>query len=304
MPISGLWKEAVSWEASALKQGTGFNPVHRIATEGPAIRQSDAHTAQGGPGVPLSESSPPLELTEYQDPFAYPDEVDFDNPEWGYGPETGTSTRPNAGNLAPDHRGYTPQGFPTPQEYPIGPGTGVGPPEGNEYRDIRVGDNRSSAKLGFKNETVSEGWINKETGGVEDSQESSDVQYTMQTSFQQRDKFRAGSQAAAGRANEQDAPIHSYRPTWAQRIKPWSGGQRHFDMFPFQADQMTRPFLYRNAGTGEVEWMGANEAYNYQVGALQRQPVPDPYSGNPIPGPGNTYDEEASNVQSWIDVEY
>ena len=296
MAISGLWKEATSFQASALKQGTGWNPVHAIPTEGIPLRQSPAHTAQGGDGQ--TPGLVPDMLTENQDPFAYGDEVDFSGNEWGYGPETGTSTRPGQGVPTQDFRGYTPEGFPE------GLNDFQATTENADWREIRIGDNRAVPKVARQNETVTEGWENKETGGVEDPQQSDDSQYTMQTSMQQRDKVRAGSQAAAGRANEYDAPIGSRRVTWSQRIKPWSGGQRHYDMYPFQAEQLVRPFLYRNAGTGRTEWLGANEAFNYQVAPLQRQPVPDPYSGNPIPGPGNVYDEEASNVQSWIDVEY
>jgi len=62
-----------------------------------------------------------------------------------------------------------------------------------------------------------------------------------------------------GRANEFDAPIGSRIP--GQKLRFWSGGERHYDMFPRQQDLIIRPFWARNAGTGYVEWMAPNEMY-------------------------------------------
>jgi hypothetical protein len=158
-----------------------------------------------------------------------------------------------------------------------------------------------SLKLGDKNETVGEGWENKIVGAAEDSVVSSPEQYERQTSMQQRDKVREGSQNPnSGTASEQLAPIGSWRPTWPQRIKPWSGFRRHYDMFPRQQNQVIRPFWYRNAGTGYPEWLGPNAQRMQEP--LQRQPVPDPNAGVLVPSSGNVYQEESYPVQDYVNV--
>jgi len=228
-----------------------------------------------------------------------PDE-DFGSDIWGYGYDTGTADRPGFGTETSAFRGTTPGDFPEPGYHVSGI------PGGNSYRAKNHGGRvTDKAKLGYKNETVSEGWENKVVGILENADVSSIAQYERQTSMQQRDAVRAGSQNPnTGTASEYSAPIGSERITRHQRIKPWSGGQRHYDMFPFQADQLVRPFLNRQAGTGYAEWMAANEAWNYQVPPMQRQPVPDPHAGVEIPAPGNVYQEESANVLSWVNVWY
>jgi hypothetical protein len=178
-------------------------------------------------------------------------------------------------------------------------GNEPGPTGGSFVRQQSHGDFTGvTAKLGDKEETVGEGWVNKETGGVIDAVDADVSQVYMQTSMVQRDKVRAGSQRGAGSASEYDAPIGSWRPTWGVRIKPWSGGRRHYDMTPRRQDQINRPFWYRSAGTGYRRWMAANEAFNYQVEPLQRQPVADPYAGTRVPD--NVYTDETHNwVDSW-----
>jgi hypothetical protein len=290
MAISGLWK-AGQGQSGALKWGTGFNPVHRIMTEGPPLRSSEVPTGYG-PGAEM-ESVPEV-LTSQE-------ELGFEEIEshalWGYGPDTGTDTRPSLGEDSEITRGSTPPGFPDMGDLPEDTRDTV-------WHEKQLGDSRDEAKLGFKEETVSEGWENKTVTSVLDAKTSDPNQYEMQTSMTQRDKVREGSQAQAGRASEHLAPIGSYRPTWGMRRKPWSQGRRNYDMYPRQQDDILRPFLYRTAGTGSQEWMAANEATQYQRNALQRQPVPDPYAGSPTPQPGNVYEEESSDVSTWVDVWY
>ena len=300
MAISGSWKAANSFSATARKWGTGINPVHSINTMGDPLRSSEV-TTMSGPNAPGPRPYPailadPGEALEWH--FG-PDE-DYGSDIWGYGYDTGTADRPNLGTETQDFRGTTPGDYPSPG-YHQG-----GIPGGNSYRAKNHGGRvTDKAKLGYKNETVTEGWRNKTVDGVEDSETSNVAQYERQTSMQQRDQVRAGSQNPnSGTASEYKAPIGSWRPTWGQRQKPWSGGQRHYDMFPFQADQLVRPFLNRQAGTGYREWLAANEAYNYQVHPLQRQPVPDPYAGVPVPQYGNVFEEESYPVQSWVNVWY
>jgi hypothetical protein len=168
-----------------------------------------------------------------------------------------------------------------------------GPTGGAAIRQEEHGAEATNvAKLGDKEETVSEGWLNKAVGGVIDADGSDPSQYTMQTSYTQRDKVREGSQRGGGSASEQVAPIGSWRPTWGIRIKPWSGGRRHWDMTPRRQDQMIRPFWYRQAGTGYQEWMVTNASASPRT-PLQRSPVPDPYAGEEMPG--NVYQDESQN---------
>jgi hypothetical protein len=250
-------------------------------------------TAQG-PNAPGPETLPEGLLNPHDEfpEYGYTDE-EFSSGIWGYGPQTGTGDRPAPDTSTEQMRGYTPTMYP-------GMGNEPGPPGGMAIRSEEHGDVVGiAAKLGDKEETVGEGWVNKFAGGVADSTVADPAQYEMQTSMTQRDKVRAGSQRGAGSASEYDAPIGSWRPTWGMRIKPWSGGRRHWDMTPRRQDQMVRPFWYRTAGTGYREWMAANEAFNYQHDPLQRQPVPDPYAGERTPG--NVYTDESHN---WVDAWY
>ena len=288
MAISGLWNQAQS-QSGAAKWGTGINPIHAIETMGEPLRSSQVPTGYG-PGAPPAQVPEVLTNTASETQF----DEEYADPEWGYGSATATDQRMGWDADNTQARQKTPSAWPSPGYAPNG---GV---MGGLIRRIRIGDNRAINKLGFKNETVSEGWENKEVGTVSNAETSDPAQYERQTSMQQRDQIRVGSQNPnTGTANEHTAEIGSWRPTWGKRIKPWSGGQRHYDMFPFQADTLLRGFTYRNAGTGYPDWMGANEAYNYQVDPLQRQPVPDPYGGNPVPAPGNVYEEESSDVSTW-----
>ncbi len=283
MALSGAWK-AGQPQAGALKWGTGVHPIHGVRTD-PHGRILPAHTGQGGPGAA------PLQI---QDILLEQDleTVDYgDSATFGYGDVTGTATRPNYNELPEEYRGknrYIP---------PRGSG-------GLRFRPEAIGaaTKKAQSKTSEREETVSEGWENKETDLVEDSTVSDARQYEIQTSMTQRDLFREGSQIS-GTASEHFAPVPSRRPTWGQRIKPWSGGRRHHDMLPKGQDQHVRPFLYRNAGTGRVNWMGDNEATNYMISPLDRQPVPPPYSGEQTPrSPAVAYSDFGSN--DWVDSWY
>lgn len=294
MAISGLWQQSQG-QSGAAKWGTGINPIHAIETMGEPLRSSEVPTGYG-PGAPPQDV--PYVLTdvsgtEYDMEYA-------DSVEWGYGPVTATDQRLGWDADNTQARQKTPSAWPPPG--PDAPNGGI---KGGILRRIRIGDNRAVSKASWQNETVTEGWENKEVGTVSNAETSDPAQYERQTSMQQRDQVRVGSQNPnTGTASEYTAEIGSWRPTWGKRIKPWSGGQRHYDMFPWQAEPLIRAFLYRNAGTGYPEWLGANEAFNYQVDPLQRQPIPDPYGGNPIPASGNVYEEESSNVSTWEDAWY
>jgi hypothetical protein len=313
MALSGLWKAATSYESGALKWGTGVNPIHGIATMGQALRQSEI-VHPYGPGQP----APPVPV-ELVDPGVASDydyiEEEYASAIWGYGPETGTSERPGLGSEGDnttttpvsrsDSDDFPPWG-PTGKTNPWGPTGGQIPAGANLRAKSKGGLIPRYLKLGIQQNTVADGWMNKAVSGVEDSQVSDPSQYEMQTSMTQRDKVRQGSQAQPGRASEFLAPIASPRPTWGQRMKIWSGTPRgrHYDMYPFQAEEIIRPFRDRSAGTGYAEWLAANEATNYMVSPLERVPVPDPSAGNPTPQPGNVYAEESSNVSTWVNAWY
>jgi len=296
MAIAGNWLAANETSQGAEKWGHGINPIHGMQTGGPPLRSSEVQTGYG-PGDPWQTTPPGIVDVGTITDWDYVDEEFADTATWGYGEQTGTAERPGLGANTEEFRN-------TADDFPAAM-VARGLPGGSEIRaENKGGRSTSDAKLGDKEETVGEGWVNKETAGVDNAKVSDPSQYEMQTSMTQRDKVREGSQAQPGRASEYLAPIRSWRPTWGQRIKPWSGFRRHYDMFPFQADQIDRPFLLRQAGTGHVEWMASNEAFNYQVPPMQRQPVPDPYAGVPVPAPGNVYQEESYPVSDWVNVWY
>jgi len=237
----------------------------------------------------------PENVIDYEQPIGGYTDEDYSSALWGYGQPTGTAERPGM-DVSTESARATSDLPPIDQDKPQ--------PGGNDFREQGTPID-GIAKLGYKEETVSEGWLNKAVGGVIDAQTSAPEQYEMQTSMTQRDKVREGSQNPnTGTASEYMAPIGSWRPTWGIREKPWSGGRRHYDMTPRVADMIIRPFLNRRAGTGDVGWMNANEATQYQRSPLQRQPVPDPYAGVPIIGSGNVYEEESADVSNWVNVWY
>jgi len=293
MAITGNYLASVEY-TGARKWGTGINPIHGISTDfAEPTGRKDVQTAQG-PNAPGRETLPPglVNPIDLEPEYGYTDE-DFSSQIWGYGPQTGTSDRPARDVPTQEFRADTPTMYP-------GMGNEPGPPGGFAIRSEEHGDVAlNMAKLGDKEETVGEGWENKVVGSYLDAQDADPSQVMMQTSEVQRDKVRAGSQRGAGSASEFTAPIGSWRPTWGRRIKPWSGGRRHYDMTPRRQDQIIRPFWYRTAGTGYQQWMAANEAFNYQVDPLQRSPVQDPYAGQQVPG--NVYQDESHN---WVDAWY
>lgn len=280
MSISGAWK-AGQPQAGALKWGTGVHPIHGVRMDRHG-RVLPAHTGQGGQGAPPLEIQDVLLEQEIET-------VDYaDSATYGYNIADGTALRPHYDELPEEYRGKN--------QYIPARGDG-----GLRFRPAAISgaEKRRKSKTSEREETVSEGWENKEIGDVATSETSDPRQYEMQTSMAQRDLIRAGSQIS-GTASEHNAPIPSQRPTWGQRIKPWSGGRRHYDMTPKRQDDYLRPFLYRNAGTGNTEWMGHNEATNYMVTPLDRQPVPAPYSRETPSAPIPHSDFDANDwVDSW-----
>jgi hypothetical protein len=78
------------------------------------------------------------------------------------------------------------------------------------------------------------------------------------------------------------------------KTKVYSGDQRHYDMFPFQIDDIPRPFRYRTFGTGPQTYLETNE--QFQRMALQRTPPPDAGMGTPDLELSSAYDYESEDM--------
>lgn len=272
MAISGTWKASMVRESGAQKWGTGWNPVHAVYGAGPPVRQSPAHTGQGGDLGDEDVIEPQLLEHEHEN-------LDFNNQFWALETEFVPSY-----DVPPEQtRGHMALGYPSPDE------------DGESFRSEHPLATSTVAKASYQQETVTEGWENKDAGFVDNSTVSDISQYEMQTSMSQRDKTREGSQIS-GTASEYSAPVPSARPTWGQRLKPWSGGQRHYDMEPYQQEDFIRPFLFRNAGTGDPQWMQANDMYVSQP--HERVPAPDPAVGTPEVSDVNDFTDETSWILS------
>jgi hypothetical protein len=272
---SGMWvskyigKHEIPYTGAA-KWGTGINPVHAMYGEGPPIRIMGREGEEGSAGY----DGQPAGLNSLPQDWI-PAEL------WGYHHQDSTinnyvyyDDRPTWGEQPPDYRADV-------VNHP--PGMSNDPAEtkttgtNNVFRQIQEGAHRYRQKFAdsLPSETVTEGWRNKPKGNPANSQVSADSQYTIQTSMQQRYRARNNDHAVARSTDDPRHVIHSR--VIGQRLKIYSGQERHYDMFPFQQDEINRPFWYRRAGTGIPEMMGPNEMYQSQ--AYQRTPPPDPDMG-------------------------
>jgi hypothetical protein len=112
----------------------------------------------------------------------------------------------------------------------------------------------------------------------------------MQTSMQQRYQTRVNDHAVARGADGPRAGIESR--VIGQRLKVYSGGERHYDMLPREQDDMPRPFYYRTAGTGDPANMAPNAMW--EIDPIQRVTPPDPYLGADETDLGYGYTSEDS----------
>jgi hypothetical protein len=136
-------------------------------------------------------------------------------------------------------------------------------------------------------ETVSEGWINKGvTGGLLESPENAAEpapthQAFIQTSMVQRHRQLNNDRALARGTDEPRESIASR--IVGMKVKTYSGedpdSDRAYDMFPYQAEAIPRPFKYRTFGGGPQGYNLNNEQYLRT--ALQRTPPPDAGLGIP-----------------------
>jgi len=284
LPITGAFARATQSSApyaGAAKWGNGINAVHALYSGPPRPY---------GPGVPndLDQRTPPstaADDVEYGPPWGAPndpsyldavaDESDALNgepeendgwPAWGDGIAEGNIKDPPPGYPAWNEDGT---GIRSHSTFPRG--MGVPNPVGMTSDQLPT-------------ETVSEGWINKGvTGGLENSTENPGEaagpdQVYVQTSQVQRNKgmsqprslMRSGPHVDVPRT---DIPARKAGP----KIKNYSGGLRHYDMFPYQIDDIPRPFYYRTAGTGPNPYLYNNAVYPNTP--MQRTPPPDPSQG-------------------------
>lgn len=262
--------------STALKQGTGINPIHSYRD------QSGRNLANDPPNRFVDQSLVDAAYDETQYGYTFEDGVHQWTPgESGY--ETGMYDHPPVGDNSPDNRRVVPQAWPS-----YGPGPN-GTPKGSLIRSLMRGAVANQKPNQLPTETVSEGWINKATGQVIDpgSGISDPDQYTRQTSMQQLRRTRAGSQIS-GTADDHTQPIATRVP--GQKVYFFSGGQRHYDMMPKAQDSILRPFRVRTAGTADPNLMSPNAMYRSEP--LQRNAPGDPYQGPTVPDQGTDFGSE------------
>lgn len=266
--VSGEWaRQNLNQQATAMVWGTGINPVHYYY--GSPVARGGALSLREGESVPPSQAVP--------DPLI-PHDL------WGYTPEDSTYTgvqydrRPSWDNVPSEHRAET-------FDHP----SWSAPGSVNErFRAVRAGARRlfrsadprtDDVAYVVPSETVSEGWLNKPHGQPSNAKPSDPVQYEIQTSMTQRYQAR-NNRNAVGRSTDSPREIIESRVV-GKKVKVYSGGERHYDMFPREQDDIPRPFYYRTAGTGPLEYMPANTTWS--ITPIERTPPPDPSMGVPEP---------------------
>jgi len=153
----------------------------------------------------------------------------------------------------------------------------------NAFRGLQDGASRlfrgkrPRADYATPTETVSEGWLNKiNAGPIARAKPSSTAQYERQTSMQQRFQTRTNDLGVMRGTVDPTSPIESR--VVPQRSPVYSGNERHYDMYPFQQTaEREREFYYRTAGTGNQDWLEANETWDLE--ALERTTPPNPSIG-------------------------
>lgn len=264
LPPKGTWiQDAGELQpyATASVWGTGINPIHERYGEGPPLRT----TGRDGLGMHTPAAD------------AVPERLQVE-PSWGYSEPTGQYS---------GEPGVYMDGRPPWDEQKNRSGSEGHPPwnaprsASELFRGMFGGAHRLAQKLvdGIPTETVSEGWLNKPKGSPANSVVSDPSQYEVQTSMQQR-YTRMGNPGAVERGTDESrTPIDSR--VVGQKLKVYSEGERHYDMFPYQQDIIVRPFWYRTFGQGNPENMGPNEM-------TLRSPVRRVPPNDPSMGPNET----------------
>lgn len=289
--------------ATATVWGTGIDPVHSFYGEGPPLRIIGRDGTIGS--SPVANVGPrdrnyqaPAEGNAADAPqellWGYPGGVDYSPDSFGAGADSPMSHEDVGWDdmfFMGDHPAW---GTPTDIRATTKDQTRWGQ-SGARFRAIRDGAHRYRENFGqilkgqgdayqpisaepvdsYPSETVSEGWINKETSFVSDANPSADEQVFIQTSMRQRYGVRDNRRAMARGTDDERATIGSRVMAMVEKV--YSTGERSYDMFPFQQDEIRRPFRNRTAGVGPAEWLETNE---YQViTPITRTPPPDPAQG-------------------------
>lgn len=292
--------------ATAAVWGTGIDPVHSYYGEGPPVRVYGRQDALGSSPVQEGHTS---RSRDYQNPA---DSSGTNAPEeltWGYYVDYGPDSFGGGADSAISHGDVGP---PTYQDMDDRPPWNVDTPSnklrstastmvpwnvsGAVMRALRTGSHRFrmtsgivehgagayqpiSAEPSISNptETVSEGWLNKVTSFVSDSEPSADQQIFVQTSMRQRYLSKDNGRAQLRETDDARTSIRSRVMPMVEKV--YSTGERSYDMFPYQADVIARPFRFRTASTGRQEWLEPNE---YRpITPVQRTPPADPAAGVP-----------------------
>lgn len=276
-PVTGSWAQRVSVPyVGANVWGTGINPVHKYRMGAPRDAKPGLDEI-----IPASEAQ--SGFVETHAPWGYnPDDIaGLDTFASDYQAINGVyfdpDDRPDLGVPATVSRASVPQD----SSRPWGSSGGYK----NILRSIMTGPgNVNSLGSGFSyetpSETVSEGWVNKAASGMGDgdipeAEPAPASQSFVQTSMVQRHRQLSNTRALMRGTDEAREPV-------ASRIAPmilkiYSGQERHEDMFPYQIDQIPRPFWYRRAATGRVDEMGPNEMV--VISPISRTPPADPSMG-------------------------
>jgi hypothetical protein len=280
-PIAGQWAQLnanANDYSGALKWGTGVSPLYGEFGEGPPLGIEGRNPEQSEfKDVPASLLAEPGLMWGYTAEDILPGEpmqyMVSDVPSWDRRPE---DIRYQSGNFPPPSLVARPNG-----------------PSGRYFRTLTQPGLLENAltPASFPTETVSEGWDNKLSGEVLAAETSAQSQYERQTSMQQVDPPAGRNNDLAVQRGTDDARHNIRTRLTGMKIKPWSEGQRLEDMFPFQQDMIIRPFWYRNAATGRVEWLQPNEFQTMEP--ITRTPPPEPdygpqESGGPSPDWGYT----------------
>lgn len=258
MAIRGAWaRTAMVTYSGERVWGTGVHPIHGVYGAGDPrweIREKDLeHTPPHNAQVDPTRDRELWGYTSEDRPFAG---IEYDaRPPWD-----ATTTQFRDRNAVMHPAWNTPQSV------------------NEDFREYRGGAQRVNENQvdSVPSETVTEGWRNKVAGNVVAEPKPSDPsQYERQTAMQQRFQTRTNHNAVTRGTDAEREPIKSR--VVPQKIKLWSGGERHYDMFPKQQDEIIRPFWYRTAGTGDPEMMTSNQQHPRMP--IQRTPSPDPALG-------------------------
>lgn len=281
-PITGAWARKYQLEVSyvdARRWGTGINPVHAI--RGDTSRPQNPRLDEGG-------------LDQTPAHLAYPGDFVESPPDWGYecddiaGLDVFTSAATEGIPVVNDPDWPNREETDSSRAYirrETSHPWGMSALAKTLLRSMRAGQHDEDYRVSNEvpTETVSEGWLNKpDAMGIgeipDDNVLTSDpAQYERQTSMQQRHMTLNNERAVNRGADDERTSIESRIAP--MKVKVYSGDERHYDMFPYQMDDMPRPFAYRTAGVGPVRYMQDNAQYVRTP--LQRTPPPDPSMGTP-----------------------